>query len=94
MGRIARTFAHVKNVTVDPIVVSGKFVGRKSKAGALVVAHKVHEGVEAVRVEEARIEATKEVKAQAKAKVEDLADAAVVAKAEKSKAKKAKAATA
>lgn len=80
MGKFARGVAHVKNVTVDPVVGGGKYVGRKTKAVACVIKAKAHDAAEAVRTEEHHIEVQKEARKVAKAQAEDLAEALITKK--------------
>lgn len=71
MGRVARVFAHAKNVTVDPVVGGAKFVGRKTKAGALVVAHKAQDAGHAISREEQAIEVNRAAKREAREMLEE-----------------------
>lgn len=86
MGKIARGFAHAKNVTVDPVVTGGKFVGRKTKAAASAVKSKASNAADAIRSEERMIALQKEARKAAKAQAEDLAEA-LVSKKETAKVK-------
>lgn len=93
MGRFARSVAHIKNVTVDPIVVGSKFVGRQSKTGASFVAAKVSTGVAAVRDAEVQIDAKREIKREAREELAEVIEEVttnVRAKAQKRNVKSAK----
>jgi hypothetical protein len=87
MGKFARAVAHAKNVTVDPVSVGARFVGRKSKAGALHVVHGVQSGIQAVREEEANIEMVKAAKSEAQERAEQVVTKATAPKATPRKTK-------
>lgn len=74
MGRIARTAAHFKNVTADPVVFAGKFVGHLGATVGHTVKTKTTTAMKAIRVEEANIETRKVLKREQEAKFDALID--------------------